>query len=834
MINFRNLGYQYLWIRMIPVLLSLLCHVSAVGQEATKVMGVVRDATTGEPIPFVNVYFKGTNVGATTDFEGHYSLEARRASDTVIASMVGYSTERKAIQRNHFQVVDFSLPRNNFELPEVIILPGENPAEVLLRKIIANKDKNDPDKIDTYQCEVYTKMQFDANNISDKIMKRKVLEPFKFVFEHMDTSTVNGKAYLPVMLSESFSNMYYRKSPRARKELITASQISGIDNSSLAQFAGNLAQNVNIYDNYIDLFQKNFPSPISSLGLLYYRYYLVDSLTIDGKWCYNVMFKPRRKQEYAFSGNFWVHDTSFAIRKVEMRVVNDANMNFINDLVISQEFEKVDNEHWMLSRDHMVADFNIVEDAKVTMGFYGTRTAIFRKFRFDPVRDEKIFSTPNNIIIRDNALRRDKDYWNHSRPEELTYREASVYRLADTLKKMPIFNTYLDIVETVFTGYYVKGNFEWGPYASTYSFNALEGNRIRVGGRTSNAFSTRVMFNGYTAYGTKDRELKYKAGLMYMIRKSPDRVFSASYKHDMEQLGIGDQAFREDFFFNSLFRRNPQDKLSMVEDLRWSYKHEWFTGFSNSLGMNNRKLFTLGQEGINLYDPESDTYIPRKKVTTTEVTLDMHYGYHEKVLAGEFERLVVSSPYPVLDMQYAYGIPGLMNSEFEYHRATVKVTQWFSWMTAGWSKYSVEAGKIWGRVPFPLMKIYSGNETFWHDETAFNLMNYYEFVGDEYAHFLITHHFEGFFLNRIPAIRKLKWREVAQFRGAVGHTSLTNLQYNQLPAGTYPLGKPYFEAGIGIENILRFIRVDGIWRLSYNDHPNTSRFSVMTSVVVNF
>jgi hypothetical protein len=673
-----------------------------------------------------------------------------------------------------------------------------------------------------------------VNNLSEKFTNRKVLKPFQFIFQQMDTSTVNGKAYLPVMLSESFSNVYYRRTPRARKEIITASQISGVENASMAQFAGSIEQDVNIYDNYIDLFQKNFASPVSAFGLLYYRYYLIDSAFLDGKWCYNVMFKPRRKQEYAFTGNFWVNDTSFALKKVEMRMVDDANINLINDLVISEEFEPVNGKQWMLTRVHLIVDFNIVEDAKKTLGFYGSRTAIFSKYDLKPVRDEKIYGSPTNIIVMDNAIKREKDFWVKSRPEALSHREASIYRMADTLKKMPIFNTYLNVVQTIFTGYYVKGNFEWGPYASTYSFNALEGNRFRIGGRTSNDFSTKVMFDGYAAYGTKDEKLKYKAGMIYMVGKTPDRIVKISYKHDMEQLGTGDDAFREDFIFNSLFRRNPQDKLSFVDELKWSYKHEWFTGFSNTIGMSNRKLYTIGGEGIKLYNNVLKDFQSRSQITTTELELDMHYGYREKVLAGEFERVVVSAPYPTLDIQLRYGVPKLLYSDFEYYSAKVRVTQWFNWMSVGWSKYNIEAGKTWGKLPYPLMKIHTGNETFWYDETAFNLMNYYEFVNDEYVNFLFTHHFEGFFLNHIPAIRKLKWREVAQIRGAFGHTSQENLDYNYFPTGTYSLGKPYFEAGVGIENIFRFIRIDGFRRLSYNDHPGTSPYGLMVSMNFNF
>jgi hypothetical protein len=564
--------------------------------------------------------------------------------------------------------------------------------------------------------------------------------------------------------------------------------------------------------------------------LLYYRYYLVDSATIDGHWCYNIMFRPRMKQATAFTGNFWVNDTSFALKKVEMRLVGDANVNFINDMLISQEFEKAGDHHWMVAKERLVADFNIFEDSKKTMGFYGTRTAFYNKYSFEPPADEKIYTIPNDIVVLKDAALQSKNFWDEARPELLTRREASVYELADTLLKMPVFNTYFDVIRMVMTGYYVKGNFEWGPYASMISGNTIEGTRLRLGGRTSNDFSKRLMLEGYLAYGTRDERLKYKAGFTYMIQKAPDHVLMGSYKYDTEQLGMGQDALREDFFLSSLFRRNPQDKLSLVEEVKGSYKHEWFTGFSNTITFANRKLYNIGKTGFSLYDPQGGSYEPHFSLITSELQLDLHYGYREKIIAGEFERVTVSSQYPILDFQYTYGIKGLFSGDYEYHRAQLRVSQWFNFLSMGWSKYTVEAGKIWGRLPYPLLKIHSGNETFWYDEYAFNLMNYYEFVNDEYLNAMYSHHFEGFFLNHIPVIRKLKWREVLQARLAMGNTSATNLKYNAFPAGTYSLGKPYIELGAGIENIFRFIRIDGIWRLTYNDHPDTSRFGVMVSM----
>ncbi len=796
--------------------------------------GIVRDAQTGDTLPFVSIYFKGTQIGTTTGFDGKFSLESRNATDTLVASYIGFITSNIPIQRYRFQTIEISMESERYELSGVVIRPGENPAEILLRKIIDNKPQNDPDKVEAFNCQAYTKMQFDVNNLSEKFQNRRVLEPFKFIFNMIDTSVINGKVYLPVMISEAFSDMYYRKTPRERKEIIKASQISGVENQTMSQFVGNMAQDIKVYDNFISLFQKNFVSPIASVGLFYYKYYLVDSTFIDNDWCYNIMFKPRRKQELAFTGNFWVHDTTFAIKKLEMRMAGDVNLNFVNDLMITQEFGKVNGDRWMLTREQTVADFNVIVDSKVTMGFFGTRTVVYSGYDFTPAGDEKIYSMPNNIIVLDDANRKGDEFWKRSRPEALTHREASVYRLSDTLKQMPLFRTYVDIIKMLVTGYYVRGNFEWGPYSSTYSFNQIEGSRFRIGGRTSNDFSTKLMLDGYLAYGTRDQKFKYSAGFMYMLGKLPDRVLTASYKYDVEQLGASENAFRQDFILNSIFRRNPQDKLSLVSQYKGSYKHEWFTGFSNTFTFTSRDISTLEGAGIYLYNPDSQDYALTEHITTTEFSIGMHYGFREKQLAGEFERIVVSTPYPVFNLKYSYGVKGLFKGEYEYHSLTGNVSQWFSFFSAGWLKYDIEAGKIWGKLPFPLMKILPGNETFYHDDYAFNLMNYYEFIADEYLSYHIIYHMEGLFLNRIPLIRKLKWREVAQFKGAMGRSSADNKLYNQLPEGGNFISKPYMEAGVGIENIFRFLRIDAVWRLTYNDHPNIKPLGIMFSMNFDF
>jgi len=797
-------------------------------------MGKVTDAVTKQPLPFSNVYLKGNTIGVTTGFDGTYSLETRLRADSLIASYIGYHSAAKQLVSNKFQTIDFELFPSNLELSEVVIKPGENPAEVILKRIINNKPENNREKLDAYQYEAYTKIQFDANNISEKYRNMKIFKPFQFIFDNLDTSSLNGKTYLPIFLSESLSDVYFRRNPRDQKEVIKATRISGIENESMSQFVGDLVQNVNIYDNYVMLFQKNFVSPIANFGLGYYKYYLVDSASINGRWCYNITFKPRRVQELTFAGNFWVNDTSFAITKLDMRIVGDANINYISDLNISQEFSKIGNRYWMLTMDKMVADFNIMKKSRQTMGFYGTKTTTYEDFDFKETSDKKIYALPTNIVVLNNSNHKSEEFWKDARHEELNKDERTIFHMIDTLKTLPVFNTYVDIIQMITSGYWVRGNFEMGPYMSMLSFNYLEGTRLRFGGRTSNAFSTKVMFDGYAAYGTLDKKFKYSGGFLYMLGKNPRRAFSGSYKYDIEQLGMSQNGFREDFLLAGLFSRNTTNSLSMVKEYKGSYEHEWFSGLSNTVLFANRKLFPTNAEGIKVFDGPTNKYRILSEITTSEIQITTRFAYKEKVVNGEFTRTSLGAKYPVLEILYGYGIKNFLNSDYEYNRLQIRVRHWFNLSTLGWSKYSIEAGQIWGKLPYPLLKVHSGNETYWYDESAFNLMYYYEFVSDKYLSFLYAHHFEGLFLNKIPLMRKLKWREQAQIRGVVGSVAKKNIDYAGLPNGSYTLSKPYFEAGAGIENIFKIIRVDAMWRLSYLNHPNASNFGVFISLQFDF
>ncbi|MEZ5197174.1 MAG: DUF5686 family protein [Bacteroidales bacterium] len=801
--------------------------------QVTKIMGVVMDAETREPIPFASIYFKGTTIGVTSDFNGAFSIESKHPSDTLVASCMGYGPQNIKVFKNRFQEVNFMLSSMNVDLPEVVILAGENPAEVLLRKIIENKNKNSRNEFEAYQYEVYNKVEIDANNFTENFQNKRILRPFKFIFDYVDTSTINGKTYLPVFLSETLSDYYYRKSPKSEKEVIKAAKVSGIENESILQFLGDMFQKYNFYDNHITLFQKNFVSPISGNGLSYYRYYLVDSAFLGDKWCYKLMFKPRRKQELTFTGNFWVNDTSFAIKAFELKIAEDANINYINDLVLLQEYDQIEGKYWMVTKDQGIGDFNVFEDNMKTLGFFGKKTTTYHDFVFDKPIDKKFYSSPTNIIVSEKAYNKDDEYWNLNRHDSLTKDEKTIYHMIDTLKNLPAFKTWIDVFKTIVTGYYELNKVEIGPYASLVSLNSVEGVRLRIGGRTTTNFSEQVRLEGHVAYGTLDKKVKYGAGFLLLPNKNPRRAIGGHYKYEIEQLGASPNAFREDFFFAALFRRNPTNKLSMTNEYNFYYEHEWFNGLSNTVNFTYKDILPLEEGQVQVYDDNNDL-ISLNKIISSEIRLDMRFAFNEKFVLGTFERLSVGTSYPILRLQYSYGIPGLFGGQYEYHKLKFGIRQWFNIGQIGWSRYTVEAGKLWGKLPYPLLELHPGNETFIFDEYAFNLMNYFEFISDQYVSVSYSHHFDGLFLNRIPLLRKLKWREVIQAKGVIGNLSSQNKEYNSLQEGINTLEQPYIEAGLGIENIFKVIRVDGIWRLSHLDEPNINKFALFISLYFTF
>ena len=815
--------------------------------QVTKVMGHVQDAKTKEGLPFVNISIKGTKVGTVTDYNGDYKLETTLPVDSLVASYIGYKRNSKKIIRNKFQTIHFEMTPSSLELEEVVVSVKKRSrtrdelALMLLDKILEYKGKNNIEKLDFYEYETYNKIEFDLNNITEEFKNKRVLRPFKFVFQYIDTSTVNGKPYLPVFIIESISDYYFRKSPKTEREYIKATHASGIQNESLNQLMGNMFIKTNLYDNYIDLFGKGFVSPIAGIGRAYYKYFLVDSSFIGNNWCYHMVFHPRNKEDNVFNGDFWITDTTFAIKRMDIKIDKTVNLNFINNVLISQEFTHVDSTVWMMEKETMVVDFNPFENPNSTMGFFGKKTTTFKNQIINKERDNSFYNTTTDIIVDPNAGKRDEAYWDTIRHIEITEKEKEIYKMVDTIKTIGAFRTFYDIVNAFVTFYYVWGKVEIGPYFTILSFNEVEGTRLRLGARTSNSFSKKLMLEGYSAYGFKDETIKYGGKFNYMFNKNPRRGVILAYKNDIEQLGQSVNAFREDNILSSAFRRGSSNKLSMVEEYKGVYEHEWFQGFSNSIIFKHRNMSPLREDSVFSFNGGTEI-ITTNLLTTTDITLNTRFAFHEKFIMGEFERISLGTKYPVLNLNYTYGLDGVWNNTFSYHKLIFTIDHWFNTYPIGYSKYVLEAGKIWGTLPYQLLKMHEGNQTYFYDEYSFNLMNYYEFVSDQWASLTYTQYFDGFFLNKFPLLRKLKWRELAWGKGLIGTLENKNRNLMIFPDGLGALDKdqsinnlkPYLEAGVGIENIFKFLRIDAVWRLSYYNKPNVTKFGIRFSMQFKF
>lgn len=811
-------------------LIFLIIVPSLLMAQKTIVSGSIVDASTGEPLPFVNIAFVHSTVGTISDFSGLFFIETMHATDSLVASSLGYKIEKVPIKKGTKQNLFFALEPISLTIEEVIVTPGENPAFEILRNISANKYKNNPERFSSYQYHSYNKLRLDLNNVEENFKNQRILREFQFVFEHMDSSEVFGKNYLPVLISESTSKYYYQRNPVIEREIIEAFRISGIQNNTISQFSGKMYQRINVYDNFMTLFEPGFVSPIADFGRFYYKYVLEDSATFDGSYCYKISFKPKRKKERTFYGYFWVADTSFAIKKVQLRISKDANINFLNDLIAINEFNKVNDSTWFLSREDLMLDFYITDK---TTGFFGRKTSVYDNIILDQPIPDSIVELRTDIYSDEDNITKEDGYWEENRKVDLTEEEADIYEMVDSVTNVPTFKRIYGLAEMLVDYYYVLGPIEIGPYYTFYSFNPIEGHRFRFGGRTSNNFSTKLRMGGHIAYGTKDKEIKYGLGVEYMFETNPRIYTGMSYYHDIRQLGKSQNAFLDDNIFASILRRNPNYKLTMVNQYNAFLEREWFQGFSNTFSVRYQELFPSEYVPFNVIVEGADP-VPLEKIVTAEVTLATHFSHREKFLLGKFERKSLGSRYPAIDLDLTYGPKGFLHSQYEYFKMRLQFSDKVETNPVGYLRYRITGGKIYGTLPYPILELHEGNETYAYDPYAFNMMNYYEFVSDEYLIFSAEHHFQGFFLNRIPLMRWLGFREVITGKALIGRLNDKNKNVMEFPEGLTALSSPYYEAGVGIENILQLFRVDAMWRFSYRNHQNIQKFGFRITMQLSF
>jgi len=780
--------------------------------QRTEISGKITEKGTGNPIPYANIVFTGTFIGTMSDINGNFSLATAKPTATIEVSAIGYTKQGfpvKINQKNNFNV---ELAEEVVTLHEIKILPGENPANILFRKIVSHKDENNPVNFSSWQSRIYAKTEIDVKNVNGTLRNKKLLSQFDFVFDYIDSLEMEGKTFLPVFFNETVSNYYHDKESGKDREEIFANQASGMTVDMFSQFTGKMYESVNIYDNYIMISDMGFVSPLNNLGLQFYRYYLLDSVVVENRKIYEMSFRPKLPQEPTFKGKFWIEDQTFAITKLEMQLAEKANVNFVNNLQYTINFQK-NEEKWVPRDESMIVDIDIQKNKdSEKMGIMARKTNVFEDFRFGSVMSViERFKEP--ITVLDDAMKKDADYWKNIRPVELQKREANIYQMVDSIKNVKLYKTATEYIYMFYYGYRDLGKVELGPYYYMYSRNKVEGNRFRLGARTTYKFNPNLRLNGYGAYGTLDEKWKYGGGFEYYFGMKPLSMVSVQYQHDMEMLGKSDNAFMEENIMTTLLSKQLNSKLNRVDRLEVTAKHEWRVGLMNELRISATKLNTA--PFVPFIDKQGN---PVSSIRTSEIKLTTRYAPGEDIVVDNFERNAYANYDPVLSFDVTGGIKGFLGGDYNYLKLHAGISDRVPLNPIGYTNYYLQAGKIWGDVPFPLLKIHEGNETYAYDVYAFNLMNYQEFISDEYVSLFLEHHFQGFFLNKIPLFRKLKWREIVGVRMLTGNFDEAKHNSLVLPGEMKGLGKkPYTEFSAGLENIFKVIRVDAVWRYNYND-----------------
>ncbi|RVT74472.1 carboxypeptidase-like regulatory domain-containing protein [Flavobacterium sufflavum] len=801
----------------------------------TKVSGMVVDKS-NQPIPFANIVLKGSNTGVMSNEDGRFYIESPNTYNTLIVTSVGFSdrevTLDKAVNYN------FKVQLKEVEvLKEVVIYTGKtskknNPALDILRKIWERKRKNGLYQFDQYQMEKYEKVEFDMNTIDSAFMKKKLFKGMEFVFKHIDTSRVTGKTYLPIFINESLSDVYGNNKLKKVKEKLKANKNSGFsDNQQILSFVKDLYSDYDIYNNHLTFFDKSFTSPLSKTGIDVYNYILRDSAFIDKKWCYNILFYPRRKNELTFKGDFWVNDTTFAIKKINMAVTRSANINWVKDIYIEQEFEVQNDSVFLLTRDYMMSDFalNKKDESK---GVYGKRTTLYQNHKFNIEKPAAFYKDEVNYIDNEVYNKSDK-YWEDNRFENLNKDEKGVYKMLDTLQTVKKFRQLYNLVSILGSGYVQFGHFDYGPIFSTFGYNQVEGIRIRTGGRTYFGPNDPWRLQGYTAYGFDDNKFKYGLSGKWMVDKKNRIIISGGNRRDVEQIGASltttNDVLGRSFASSSLLSTSSNGKLTNINLSNLAVEMEPVKNLTFQLGVSYRTLESASDVFSLDYYTDATHTTTRSEVKQSEVNFQVELTPNRKMIGYGVERNTVDSPFSRFYVNYSHGFKGLLDSDFDYDKLQLYYKQPIIIGPLGRSNVVLEVGKTFGTIPLGLMSVIPGNQSYSSIENTFSNLNFYEFVADQYATLQWEHNFGGRLFSRIPFMRKLNWREIVGAKAVYGTVSDASRAINASGLIYTAPEDVYWEYSAGIGNIFKVFRIDFTWRGNYLNTPDAQKFSVKGS-----
>ena len=853
------------YIKSFLLFLLLGCCISV---SAQNIQGVVTDSLTNEPIPYLSVFYEGKGVGSITDNDGNYKVETRKGWNKLTFSAVGYVTKVVNIIPGVTKNLNVRMRPDDIMLDEVVVKPKRekysrknNPAVELMKKVIAHKKNNKLSENDYYQYNKYQKITMSLNDVTPEMLEKGMYKKMPFLKDQIELCEETNKFILPISVDETASQKIYRKHPKSEKTIIKGMSSTGVNElfatgDMLSTVLKDVFTDVNIYDNDIRLLQYPFISPISSSDAIsFYKFYIMDTTFVDKDKCFHLTFVPNNSQDFGFTGHLYVlADSSYTVKKCTMTLPKKSGVNFVDNMDIIQEFEQLPNGEWVLKTDDMIVEMTLM---KIMQGFQIRRTTRYSDYAFDEL-PQQLFKRKGAEIKEADAMMRGDDFWNQYRPVPLTQTESSMDMLVKRLEQMPGFKYVIFVLKAFIENFVETGTKEHpskvdiGPVNTMISNNYIDGLRLRMSAQTTANLNPHLFFKGYYAYGFKDHRSKYMGEVEYSFNKKeylprefPKNSITFSYQYDV--MSPTDKFLKtdKDNVFVS-FKTSTVDQMSYVRNIALKYENETQFGLKTTVEVKHSPDEPTGGLAYITNDDQK-TLVP--EIQTMEASLAFRYAPGETFVNTKQRRIPVSFDAPVFTLSHTAGFKGVLGGEYNYNLTEIGLYKrfWFS----SWGKIDmfVKGGAQWNKVPFPLLIMPAANLSYILQRETFNLINNMEFLNDRYASLDVSWDLNGKIFNRIPLLKKLKWREAIGFKMLYGH--LTDKNNPMKHPGDSELflfptrdGRPtsfvmdpktpYMECSVGIHNIFKILHIDYVRRLNYLDHPDANKWGVRFMVMMTF
>jgi len=820
-----------------------------------------------------------SSIGTTSDNDGNFSLKNTQGYTSVSITMLGYKTVLYTVKKGQMKTgAKIKMEPDVYGLQDIVVTPKNkkrdyrrrgNPAVELIKNVIAYKDSFCVKTTDFYTATAYSRMSFALDDFHPDFTK-PFWKTFAFAEKYIDTTGIYPS--MTVSIREHLTDEYYQRKPHREKHIVQKKRIFGLEDViDSQQFQANVNavfKDPEINDDNMNLLFNRFVSPLSaSLATTFYQYYIMDTIMVDGYECIDLAFVPVNSQSYGFTGHLYIlNDSTFKLRKYAINIPPDINLNFVSNYSIEHTYRQLDNGLWAPDRTTTYAKFYILKKKR---GMLARQTKLYTNWDFDTPIDKQVFSnmTPNEALNDSSAQRLGMAAWNELRPEPLTWYESSVYDLVKEFTDNPKFAAMAMTVNALTTEFVATkpardmddSKFDIGPIYNFISWNMLEGVRLRVGGASTAKLNDQWFFRGYVAFGTTDLRPKYNGTVVYCFdhkKKQPYEPLrhhlELTVQYDVEEPGQASDVIRRDHILMSIPTSKPTLKNDQyVFHAKLDYMKEWQNGLGLKVGFDYSNYEAAGAmryDRILSFQPDGLPALTEQveRYNTYRVSMELRYSPGPPVYA---DRMGIESPFamdkdaPVIGLKHQVGFMDDRNSGgkgFVINRTELTVDKRF-WLSAfGHIDLRLQTGMVWNKIPFTELLIPNTSTSIFLAQRSFNQMQPMEFIMDEYVALYATYYLKGWIINRIPGLNKLKLRGVLSFSGIYGGLSKKNNPYLTDNTGLYrfpeapvyddqgnyvsgttvsPLGKlPYMEITAGLENIFKFIRIDYIRRLTYNDY----------------